>query len=83
MIEPTIEPRPTDEEAAAVLAAISWYLAQQEEQSEKVPYDWHWSASAALIIQGLRPMRSPLRPAWNSVERLRRAGQGGTGITGL
>jgi hypothetical protein len=34
-------------------------------------------------VQGLRPMRPPVRPTWGHVERLRRAGHGIPGILGL
>ncbi len=79
----TIHPRPTEDEAAAVLAAIAAYLQDQASHQTTPAIDWHWSASTRLIAQGLQPIRSPLRPTWGCIERLRRAGSGSSGITGL
>ena len=79
----TIHPRPADDEAAAALAAIAAYLQDQESGQTGLAIDWHWSASTRLIVQGLQPTRAPLRPAWGCIERLRRAGSGSSGITGL
>lgn len=79
----TIEPRPSDDEAAAILAVIGAYLADEAARQQQPQEDWHWSASASLTVQGLRPMRPPVRPTWGHVERLRRAGHGIPGILGL
>lgn len=78
-------PRPTDDEAAAAMAAIAAYLQDQEshQTTPTVDGDWHWSASTRLIAQGLQPIRLPIRPAWGRIERLRRAGSGTSGIIGL
>ncbi len=76
-------PNPTEDEVAAALAAVSCYLAEDSIVEDEAAYDWRWKASAALIIQGLPTTRSPQRPFWGNVERLRRAGRGETGIIGL
>lgn len=78
-----IIPRPTEDEAAAILAAIATYLTEQEGHGTHPSDDWQWSAAAALQPHGVPFQRSPVPPSWNRVERLRRAGQGGLGITGL
>lgn len=77
-----IQPNPTEEEAAAILAAVAMYSVE-EEQPPQQDGDWRWLASGILVNQGLPLMRSPLRPQWGNVERLRRAGHGGAGIVGL
>ncbi len=79
----SIHPRPSDDEAAAALAAIAAYLQDQESEQTEPVIDWHWLASTRLIVQGLQPTRSPHRPTWGRIERLRRAGSGSSGITGL
>lgn len=79
----TIEPRPSDDEAAAILAVIGAHLADQEAHAHAPQKDWHWAAAGALVVQGLRPTRPPIRPSWGHVERLRRAGPGNSGIVGL
>lgn len=80
-----IYPRPTDDEAAAAMAAIAAYLQDQEshQTTPTVDGDWHWSASIRLIAQGLQPTRLPIRPTWGCIERLHRVGSGPRGIIGL
>ncbi len=80
----SIEPCPTEDEAAAILSAIAIQLADEANRQIGPKWDdWHWSASGAMMTQGLRPVRAIHQPSWSSVERLRRAGQGGMGIVGL
>lgn len=74
---------PTDDEAAAAIAAVMCLLEEEaaaasEEQAETVG----WPEAARLTIQGLAPARLPVAPTWGHIERLRRAGRGGTGIVG-
>lgn len=77
------EAQPDEEETAAALAAISWYLArEQEAQVDQSLEDWRWKASGFMVHQGVRPSRLPYPPAWGTVERIRRSGPGGTGIIG-
>lgn len=79
-----IHGKPTEDEAAAALAAIACFLEESDGQLADSPPDlWQWHASASLVSQGLAPVRMPYRPAWNKVERLQRAGRGVKGITGL
>lgn len=76
---------PDDEEAAAAIAAV---LAALEAEAvaltpaEQAAPRQGWHASARLITQGLAPSRLPATPTWGRVERLRRAGRGGSGIVG-
>lgn len=75
---------PADEEVAAALAAVSMFLeAEMGEPVDMDMGDWQWKASRKLVTQGLVEMRSPVRPSWNHVERLRRSGHGIAGVVGL
>lgn len=79
----TITPTPTEEESAAALAAISSYLVdEQEEVGEKEEFS-RWEASAFLAKQGLGFTRTAFKPEWGIIERIKRAGRGNSGITGL
>ena len=76
-------PAPPEEEAAAALAAITYLLAEEVDEPSAEHGLSGWRASAAMLAQGLPLTRPATRPAWNTIERLRRAGRGGSGITGL
>jgi hypothetical protein len=75
---------PTDDEATAAVTAVMCILEEEaaaaasEEQAETVG----WQEAARLTVQGLEPARLPVAPTWGHIERLRRAGRGGTGIVG-
>lgn len=75
---------PSDDEAAAAIAAVICILEEESaalaamEQAEPIG----WSDAARLTVQGLTPTRLPTAPSWGHIERLRRAGRGGTGIVG-
>jgi hypothetical protein len=73
------------EEVAAVLAAVSLVLAEAEQPAPEQPATTHagWQAAARLTTQGLAPWRSPTAPRWSTIERIRRAGRGSGGITGI
>lgn len=74
---------PTTEEAAAAVAAIVSLIAAGSggEETALAPARWH--DAAKLVAQGLTPTRIPAKLGWATIERLRRAGKGGSGITGL
>ena len=73
---------PTEEEVAAALVAVQRYLEAPDEDASTVPIGWH--DSARLTIQHLRPTRIALRPAWGTIERLRRQSSNGfSGVIGL
>ncbi len=72
-----------DEEAAAlaaVLMLLSAAPAQADHAQPAATTGWH--ASARVLAQGLPPTRLPAPPSWSRIERLRRAGRGGTGVVG-
>ncbi|NJK78825.1 MAG: hypothetical protein HC893_07045 [Chloroflexaceae bacterium] len=75
------------EELTAVLTAIASYLEAEQlaltAASAEDAEDWQWQATNALMTQGLIALRSPVRPGWSHVERLRLAGHGQPGIMGL
>lgn len=77
---------PTNEEAAAAIAAIVSVLAAsagQPEQADEATTAASWRDAAKLVAQGSAPNRTPARAGWGTIERIRRAGKGGSGITGL
>lgn len=73
-----------EEEAAAAIAAVIAALdedgAAEPDEAPAPRRGWH--ASARLMVQGLLPTRVPAAATWGHVERLRRAGRGGSGILG-
>ncbi|NJN17157.1 MAG: hypothetical protein HC822_13215 [Oscillochloris sp.] len=70
-----------EEEAAAAIAAVLVLLEAPAISPAVEPDRWH--ESARLTIQGMQPARLPASPRWGRIERLRRAGGGGSGIIGL
>lgn len=78
----SIEPTPSDDQAAAVIAAITAYLAAEESTQPEEAASSGWQSAAKLGVQGLRPMRTAHTPRWGTIERLRRA-SGFYGVTGL
>jgi hypothetical protein len=75
---------PTADEVAAAVAAIVSLMVERgspQESPPEPPASWH--DAAKLVTQGLAPSRTPTRPGWGRIERIRRAGKGGSGITGL
>jgi hypothetical protein len=74
---------PGEEEAAAVAAALTLLFAEQAPLTANDDNDWAWRATGVLVTQGMVPIRPATHTRWNTIERLRRAGRGGSGITGL
>ncbi|MBX0326783.1 hypothetical protein K2Z83_03690 [Oscillochloris sp. ZM17-4] len=75
---------PTSEEAAAAVAVIMSLMAEGAEQPADDPEPaTGWRDTAKLVSHGLAPSRAPARAGWGTIERIRRAGKGGSGITGL
>ncbi|RRR67177.1 MAG: hypothetical protein EI684_19395 [Candidatus Viridilinea halotolerans] len=74
-----------EEEAAAAMAAVSSILDEEATiaamQHDSIPPK-RWPTATRLITQGIIPTRLPGNLNWGSIERLRRATRGGTGITG-
>jgi hypothetical protein len=72
-----------DEVAAAIAAIVSLTAADGTAPASAREPATSWHSTAKLAAQGLVPGRTPTRPGWGSIERIRRAGKGGSGITGL
>jgi hypothetical protein len=73
-----------EEEAAAAMAALTCLLEEEAAlaaQATAAP-SARWTTAARLITQGLVPTRLPAASSWGSIERLRRAMRGGSGIVG-
>ena len=64
-------PNASDEEAAAIVAAISCALADEQEAEPPAPRRDPWRESGRLLVQDITPARLPT-PTWGSIERLRR-----------
>jgi len=78
-----ITPTPPDDEAAAVVAALTTYLAVEDQpQPAAQEFVSGWQQSAKLQVQGLQPQRTARTPRWNTMERLRHT-LGLYGVTGL
>lgn len=75
--------QPSEDEVAAALVAISCYLAAEEQPTEQEPSEWRWRASGILSVQRMCFVRSSKPPKWGTIERIRRAERGGTGILGM
>lgn len=78
-----IAPAPTDDEAAALFAAITAISLVTHEAHPENDTTSHWQASRVLIHQQVALAHPGRRPAWQSIERLRRASPGSSGIVGL
>ncbi|MEI7644217.1 MAG: hypothetical protein WCJ55_08045 [Chloroflexales bacterium] len=75
---------PTTDEVAAAVAAIVGLMTEGARPQDSTPaLTTSWSGAAKLVAQGLVPGRTPTGPGWGRIERIRRAGKGGSGITGL
>jgi hypothetical protein len=72
-----------EDEVAAALAAVSLYLEAEQAGQQQPSAPWQWVATRTMMIQGVPVTRIAAPPGWSNIERLRRAGKGGTGITGL
>jgi len=66
-----IRPAPTDDEAAAIIAAITAHLvATRPATPENTPQPSAWSLAGRLASQGQPPARTPgVRPTWARVGR--------------
>jgi hypothetical protein len=75
---------PTADEVAAAVAAIVSLMAEEADSQDRISEPTtSWRSTAKLAAQGIVPSRTPARPGWGSIERICRAGKGGSGITGL
>lgn len=79
--------RVTDEELTAAIVAIEAYLAEASAAAGAAAAadaaGPRWQAAAILATQGVPALQTPAWPAWGNIERLRRAGPGGSGIIGM
>lgn len=78
---------PDEEAAAAILAAVAAYLADEEQALAAAlaatQASWRWQASRVLIHQRIYPIRTPSRPTWSNIERMRLDRSGVAGILGM
>jgi hypothetical protein len=73
-----------DTEIAAAIAAVLHMLeGEQPPATESAAEPWAWRGTRTLMTQGMVPARPATRPRWNTIERLRRVGRGGSGVTGM
>jgi len=80
----TLTPTPDDDTAAAIMAAISWVIQQQQAEGLIPPARRPaWRAAAVLAAQGLPPTRDVRRATWSAAERTSREGHWSHGIAGL
>lgn len=72
-VQPAITPSPTDEEAAAIIAALSAYLGERRATlSAPVQPARPWAIAGRLASQGQPiPRRPGVRATWANVERIR------------
>ncbi|MEI8307166.1 MAG: hypothetical protein WCF99_08875 [Chloroflexales bacterium] len=80
---PGIADPTADEVAAAIAAIVSMTPHDAAVHADTPEQDASWHDTAKLVAQGLVPGRTPTKPGWGRIERIRRAGKGGSGITGL
>jgi hypothetical protein len=77
-------PTPDDDTAAAVLAAITCLIEQEQAGEAPAPRArTAWRAAAALAAQGLPPARNGAHASWHAAERSGRATRWSYGIVGL
>jgi hypothetical protein len=77
-------PTPDEDTAAAVIAAISCLI--EQEQTDVLPRAHErtaWRAGAASAAQGLPPARNGAHAGWHAAERTRRASCWSYGIVGM
>lgn len=61
----------TDDEVAAVLAAVQCVLGDNDAPEVPTVSRAPWRESGRLVVQGIAPARLPT-PTWGNIERLRR-----------
>ena len=65
-----VEPAPTDDEAAAIVAALAAYLADRRARTAPAA-ERRWALAGRLAGQGLRFARvRGVRPTWGTAARL-------------
>ena len=71
-----IDPPPTDDEAAAILAALTAYLADEAvlraAHSSVIPPERRWAQAGRLASQGTGFTRGGVRNSWGTAARLAR-----------
>jgi hypothetical protein len=77
-------PTPADDTAAAILAAIAYYLESNSPTASIAASPGSaWRAANMLAAQGLPPSRGATPPTWSTAERTGRAAHWSTGIVGM
>jgi hypothetical protein len=83
------DPKPSDDEIAAALAAVRCYIERRAIDDPvalsdaMAPPARPWSIAAALAAQGLPPTRGGAHRAWGTADRAARASRWSYGITGM
>jgi hypothetical protein len=73
MIEIELPTHTSEEEAAAIVSALTALLqSQQQAQPETGPARAPWSEAARLSINNIRASSGSPKPSWGTIERLRR-----------
>jgi hypothetical protein len=74
-----IDPTPTDGEAAAILAALAAFLADEAAlraaHSSAIPAERRWAQAGRLASQGSSFTRGGVRNSWGTAARLARIGR--------
>lgn len=76
---------PLDDELVAAIVAVQLYLAAEQPGAPQVMNDQPqaWRDTAIMLVQGVQPVKTTTSPRWQTIERLRRAGRGSSGIIGI
>lgn len=73
MIQFELPSNTSEEEAAAIVSALSALLqSEQKQQPEEEPARAPWSEAARLSINNIRASSGSPKPSWGTIERLRR-----------
>ena len=77
-------PAPDADTAAAIIAAVSCAIEQEQaDRAPNPPVRPAWAAAAALAAQGVPPARNSAYATWHAVERARHEDRWSFGIVGL
>ena len=84
IMELHLSPRPDDDTAAAVLAAVACLIEQKQADQTLDPSGCTaWQAAALIAVQGLPPARNGAYASWHTADRAQRTGRWSYGIVGM